>query len=71
MNYKPDPWPPIGFDEREALAALAAATVKRLCLTDAERMAIELARSVFNDHYRMSPVHNAADEVLENLLNQS
>jgi len=36
-------------------------------LTDEERTAIELARSVFDD-YKMSRLHNAADEVLEHLL---
>jgi methylphosphotriester-DNA--protein-cysteine methyltransferase len=37
-------------------------------LADEERRAISLARSVFEAHYRMSPVHNAADEALEQML---
>ncbi len=39
-------------------------------LTDAERTAIGLARSVFED-YKMSRLHSAADEVLERLLERT
>ena len=42
----------------------------RTTLTDKERDAIGLARSVLEDHYRMSPIHNAADEALERLLDR-
>jgi hypothetical protein len=39
-------------------------------LTDEERTAIGLARSVFED-YKMSRLHSAADEVLERLLERT
>jgi hypothetical protein len=39
-------------------------------LTDAERTAIGMARSVFED-YKMSRLHSAADEVLERLLERT
>jgi hypothetical protein len=39
-------------------------------LTDEERAAIGLARSVFED-YKMSRLHSAADEVLERLLERT
>jgi len=39
-------------------------------LTDEERTAIGLARSLLED-YKMSRLHNAADEVLERLLDRA
>jgi hypothetical protein len=44
--------------------------IARLRLTDEERTAIGLARSVFED-YKMSRLHSAADEVLERLLERT
>jgi hypothetical protein len=43
---------------------------QRMRLTDEERTAIGLARSVFED-YKMSRLHSAADEVLERLLERT
>jgi hypothetical protein len=54
-------------------AAMVGGTVVRLgspTLTDEERTAIGLARSVFED-YKMSRLHSAADEVLERLLERT
>jgi hypothetical protein len=48
----------------------AHAEAERLRLTDEERTAIGLARSVFED-YKMSRLHSAADEVLERLLERT
>jgi hypothetical protein len=58
--------------EGEPLALLdeAADEIARLRLTDEERTAIGLARSVFED-YKMSRLHSAADEVLERLLERT
>jgi hypothetical protein len=62
----------IGTDDEERYWVChdAAMEIERLRLTDAEREAIGLARSVFDD-YKMSRIHNVADEVLERLLDRT
>jgi hypothetical protein len=68
--------PPMMPDDLDALIQAMErvqqleAEVARLRLTDEERTAIGLARSVFED-YKMSRLHSAADEVLERLLERT
>jgi hypothetical protein len=68
--------PPMMPDDLDALIQAMErvqeleAEVARLRLTDEERTAIGLARSVLED-YKMSRLHSAADEVLERLLERT
>jgi hypothetical protein len=68
--------PPMMPDDLDALIQAMErvqqleAEVASLRLTDEERTAIGLARSVFED-YKMSRLHSAADEVLERLLERT
>ncbi len=68
--------PPMMPDDLDALIQAMErvqqleAEVEKLRLTDAERTAIGMARSVFED-YKMSRLHSAADEVLERLLERT
>ena len=61
------------FDPHSPNGRLMCAVIESIgkpTLTDEEREAIGFARSVFED-YKMSCLHNAADEVLERLLQRT